>query len=693
MVEHKYTNHLIHETSPYLLQHAHNPVDWYPWGEEALALAKSKNLPIFLSIGYAACHWCHVMEKESFENEEIAKILNENFVPIKVDREERPDIDEIYMSAVNMMTGSGGWPLSVWLTPDLKPFFGGTYFPPDDRWGRIGFKNILLRISELWHTKREEILQSAENLTDAIKQLNVVSSTKITIDLQLWKRTATLLRNMHDSKYGGFGRAPKFPRAMDLMFLLRYYFYANDKSALDMVSTSLQAMANGGIFDQLGGGFHRYATDEKWLIPHFEKMLYDNALLPIVYLEYYQISKDEFYRRIALQTADFVLREMLSPEGGFYSSLDADSEGEEGKFYTWTKKEIEHLLDEKEEKLFASIYGVSDKGNWEGVNILHKTKSLEQAAKELGISRTKANELLKSARKKLLAARNERVRPATDDKIITSWNCLMIIALCKAYQISGTERFLVAAKKAIDFLRKKMLIKEHLYRTFGRGKAKHHGYLTDYALFVAALIEFYMSSFDIEYLLLALDLNELCLKYFWDDQEKAFFFVPITENNLLIKNRNEFDNVIPAGNSVSIGNLLTLYQFTGNDHFKEIALQAVSSCADKIQKSPLGFSYLLSVLEAELAKPKEIVISGRREKENFDKFVSEIWATFFPNKIIAWANPQFQRNNDQVASWPIFAGKFSDDNRVYICEDYSCQAPIDTLDGLREYLRTRGTVN
>ncbi|MCI0496315.1 thioredoxin domain-containing protein, partial [candidate division KSB1 bacterium] len=509
MTQVKHTNKLIHQTSPYLLQHAHNPVNWYPWGEEALGLVRKLDKPIFLSIGYSACHWCHVMEHESFENEAIAQILNENFISIKVDREERPDIDEIYMTAVQLMTGSGGWPLSVWLTPDLEPFYGGTYFPPEDRWGRSGFKKILLQISQLWQTRRGDVFKTANQLTNSLNQINQVQSGDTQLDHSLWKSAFKSAEQRFDERHGGFGSAPKFPMAMELSFLLRYYFHTGEKRALAMVEKSLQEMANGGIFDHLGGGFHRYSTDERWLVPHFEKMLYDNALLSVTYLEAYQLIKNANYKETAIATLDYVLREMTSPEGGFYSSQDADSEGEEGKFNVWKKNEIEAILGKDESRLFCDIYDVSEQGNWEGKNIPHLRRSLEGTANEYGLSVSELKDRLANSRQQLFGARSKRVPPATDDKILTDWNGLMISAFCKGYQILGDQKYLIAAQKAVDFLLEKLYIEWRILKTYRNGKSHLNGYLSDYAFLAAALIDLYESNFAWPYLATGIEINEL----------------------------------------------------------------------------------------------------------------------------------------------------------------------------------------
>ena len=499
MSEHKFTNKLINETSPYLLQHAHNPVNWHPWGEEALLQSRKLDKPIFVSIGYSACHWCHVMERESFENEEIAQLLNDNFICIKVDREERPDLDEIYMNAVQMMTGSGGWPLSAWLTPELESFFGGTYFPPEDRWERIGFKNILKRLIHLWENQRDQLRQSAGQITSSMRQISQVQSSDFEFSLSLWHSAVKAAEQTFDERYGGFGSAPKFPQAMELSFLLRYYFHTGEKQTLKMVEKSLHVMANGGIFDQLGGGFHRYSTDEQWLVPHFEKMLYDNALLSVTYLEAYQITRKEFYAKVARATLDYVVREMTATEGGFFSSQDADSEGEEGKFYVWQKIEIDKILGPDESKLFCTVYGVSPDGNWEGKNILFRSCNLQEATQKIGLTEYELIDRLEQDRQKLLTVRTERIPPHKDDKILTSWNGLMISALCKGFQVLGDKKYLVVAKKAVDFLLEKMHFQNQILRTYRNGISHLNGYLPDYAFLVAALIDVYESLFELSY--------------------------------------------------------------------------------------------------------------------------------------------------------------------------------------------------
>ena len=687
MKEFKHTNQLINETSPYLLQHAHNPVNWYPWGEEALGLASKLDKPIFLSIGYSACHWCHVMEHESFENQEIAKILNEHFISIKVDREERPDIDEIYMTAVQLMTNSGGWPLSVWLTPDLEPFFGGTYFPAEDRWGRVGFKKILLQIAQLWQQQRGDVLKSANQLTASLNQINQVQPDDVDLDQLLWLSAFKSAEQRFDERYGGFGSAPKFPQAMELSFLLRYYFHTGEKRAMEMVEKSLQEMAAGGIFDQLGGGFHRYSTDERWLVPHFEKMLYDNALLSLTYLEIFQITHKTEYAEIARSTLDYVLKEMTSTEGGFYSSQDADSEGEEGKSYVWQKDEIETILGEEGSRLFCDIYDVSEQGNWEGKNILHLRRSQAGAAKEYGLSLPELKIRLAEDRQKLFEVRSQRVSPATDDKILTSWNGLMIAAMCKGYQVLGEQKYLNAAQKAIDFLLEKLYIDGLVLRTYRNGKSHLNGYLSDYAFLIAALVDYYESSFEWAYLEKAIEINDLMIHKFWDDSSGGFFFTPDDHERLIVRTRNAYDNAIPAGNSVAVHNLLRLGQFTGDIKLKEKAEQGLKLYTSQMQHSPSGFAVLLSSLDHFWGKPKEIVIAGNRKSEEIVEMIAAVHKRYLPNKIFAYADSSFL---DKKELLPVLEGKISSDGqaKIFVCENYTCQRPFLIKEDFENFYRS-----
>ena len=550
-------NNLIHETSPYLLQHAHNPVEWYGWNETALKKAKDENKPIFLSIGYSSCHWCHVMAHESFENEEVAKFMNENFVNIKVDREERPDIDDIYQKVCQIATGQGGWPLSIFLTPCQKPFYVGTYFPVLDSYGRPGFGSICRQLSQAWNEKPKDVEKSAEKFLDALQKIE-----RITIPTKLERvildEAAMNLFQIGDPTYGGFGSAPKFPNAANISFLFRYAKLSGISKFNEFALKTLKKMAKGGIFDQIGGGFSRYSTDAKWLVPHFEKMLYDNALMPINYVEAYQITKDPFYLDVMKKTLDFVLREMTSPEGGFYSAYDADSEGVEGKFYVWKKSEIKEILG-NDADLFCLYFDVTDGGNWEGNNILCNNLNLSTVAFNFGITEQKSQEIINSCSEKLLKVRSQRIPPGLDDKILVSWNSLMVTAFAKGYRITNDVRYLNAAKNNISFIENNLFKNGTLLRTYKNGKAKIDGYLEDYSYFVNALLDVFEIEPEKKYLELALKLGHHLVDHFWDSNTNSFFMTSDNHEKLIIRPKSNYDLSLPSGNSVSAFVILLLF--------------------------------------------------------------------------------------------------------------------------------------
>ena len=523
--EPRYTNRLIHETSPYLLQHAHNPVDWHPWGEEALGRAKREDKPILLSIGYSSCHWCHVMEKESFENETIAKVMNDHFINIKVDREERPDLDEIYMNAVQVMTGSGGWPMTVFLTPDLVPFHAGTYFPPEDRGGMPGFPKVLTTVSEYYRSHQQEVSKMAAQMKSTLHQIVEIVPSKVPMEEKTLSNAFENLERQFDAYYGGFGGAPKFPSSMALSFLLRTWKRAGAKKALDMVELTLAKMANGGMYDHLGGGFHRYSVDDRWLIPHFEKMLYDNALLSRTYFEAYQATRKDEYRQVGEETLRYVLREMKSPQGGFYSTQDADSEGEEGKFYVWTRDQIREILGQEGGTAFSAYYGVTPQGNFEGGrSVLHIASSLEKISELYGIKIPDLRVLLEEGRKKLFAEREKRIKPGRDEKILTSWNSLMISSFVDGFKVTGDAKYLDGGKEAVRFILQAMRKESGLMRVFNRGRCQVKAYSEDYAFFIQALIDLYEATFEVDWLKEADDLNRRMIHQFWDERSGGFFF-------------------------------------------------------------------------------------------------------------------------------------------------------------------------
>ncbi|MGH9322435.1 MAG: thioredoxin domain-containing protein, partial [Vicinamibacteria bacterium] len=548
-------NRLIDETSPYLLQHARNPVAWYPWGEEALLKARAEDKPILLSIGYSACHWCHVMERESFENEDIAALMNESFLSIKVDREERPDLDEIYMSAVQMLTGSGGWPLTVFLTPELEPFYGGTYFPPEDRWGRPGFPTVLREIARVFREDRSRVRETSKALTDRIQSLAFTPATRELLSRSLIAQAARKLAMRFDPREGGFSAAPKFPPSGAISLLLRYHRASRDPDAREMVELTLDKMAAGGMYDHLGGGFHRYSTDAVWLVPHFEKMLYDNALLARAYLEAYQVTGKEDYARVAGETLEWVMREMQGEECGYFSTQDADSEGVEGKFYVWSEEELRRLLGDRAEE-FSRVYDVTPGGNWDGENILHRPAGFSSSDPALESS-------LRESRAILFRAREKRVRPGLDDKVLASWNGLAIIAMARGYQVLGEERFLSSARRAARFLEGRMFRDGRLLATYRAGRAKLKGYLDDYAFVLGGFVELFESDFDVHWLERATELASGLESLFLDRDAGGFFFTGSDHEPLIARTKSGYDGALPSGNGMAATYLLKLSEYTG----------------------------------------------------------------------------------------------------------------------------------
>ena len=672
-------NNLIHETSPYLLQHAHNPVDWYGWNDDALKKAKDENKPIFLSIGYSSCHWCHVMAHESFENEELAKFMNENFVNIKVDREERPDIDDIYQKVCQIATGQGGWPLSIFLTPDQKPFYVGTYFPILDSYGRPGFGSICRQLSQAWKEKPKDIEKSADNFLHALNKTEKVSIPS-KLERVILDEAAMNLFQLGDSTYGGFGSAPKFPNAANVSFLFRYAKLSGLLKFTEFGLKTLKKMANGGIFDQIGGGFHRYSTDAKWLVPHFEKMLYDNALIPVNYAEAYQITKDPYYLDVLKKTLDFVLREMTSPEGGFYSAYDADSEGVEGKFYVWKKSEIREILGEDAD-IFCLFYDVTDGGNWEGNNILCNNVNISTVAFNFGITEEKVREILQISSKKLLDARSKRISPGLDDKILVSWNALMITAFAKGYRVTNDSRYLDAAKNCISFIENNLLEGDKLLRTYKNKTAKIDGYLEDYSYFVNSLLDVFEIEPDEKYLKLALKLGHHLVEHFWDSENTSFFMTSDNHEKLIIRPKSNYDLSLPSGNSVSAFVMLRLYHFSQEQQFLEITTKIMESQAQMAAENPFGFGYLLNTITIYLEKPVEITIINTENSQLCKSVLSE----YMPNSIIVTI-----QNSQQLTSlsgYPFFEGKsFEDKTSAFVCKNFTCSLPLHTIDEINSQL-------
>ena len=673
-------NNLIKETSPYLLQHAYNPVKWYAWGEEGLKKAKDENKPIFLSIGYSACHWCHVMAHESFENQEIAEVMNENFINIKVDREERPDIDDIYQKACQLVTGSGGWPLSVFLTPDQKPFYVGTYFPVLESYGRRSFGSLLRQLAQAWKEKPNDIEAAAANYINALQKTESISAPS-KLEKSILDEAAVNLLQIGDPINGGFGHAPKFPNTANLSFMLRYSKLSGISKFQEFVFKTLTKMANGGIYDQLGGGFHRYSTDSIWLVPHFEKMLYDNALLPVVYTEAYQLTKDPRYLDVVNQTLEYVLREMTSIEGAFYSAQDADSEGEEGKYYVWKKQEIQEILG-KDADVFCLYFGVTEEGNFEGCNILNNIVRTSTVAFQLGKSEREIENIVKQCSEKLFATRLKRIAPGKDEKILTSWNALMITAFAKGYRISEQTKFLQAAEDCIKFIESKLTKDDELLRTYKDGQAKLKAYLDDYVYFVNALLDVFEVNPNGKYIDLALKHANYLVAHFWDPKENSFFFTADNHEKLIIRTKNIYDLSLPSGNSVAAYTFLRLYHLTHDKKFLDISVKIMESLSTMAAENPFGFGQLLNAIYLYLQKPKEITLLNAKDNEICDTLTKR----FLPESILVTINKEEYLVG--LKKYPFFAGKTYDKSKttVFICKDFTCSLPLHSVSEIEKLL-------
>ena len=669
------TNRLIHETSPYLLQHAHNPVDWYPWGEEALDRAKKEDKPIILSIGYSACHWCHVMEHESFENENIAALMNQHYVCVKVDREERPDLDEIYMQAtVAMNQGNGGWPMTVFLTPDQEPIFAGTYFPPTDRWGRPGFATVLDNIAEAWRKDQGNIVKQATRFTSRLKE-SLQRASPLAVGQAELDTAVEQFAQDFDAGYGGFGRAPKFPPATGLSFLLRHYTRTKHEHTLLMVQKTLDAMAAGGMYDQIGGGFSRYSTDERWLVPHFEKMLYDNALLARSYIEAYQVTGNPTYHRITVETLDYILREMTSPEGGFYSATDADSEGVEGKFFVWTPDQIQEVVKNEEDvRRFCAYYDITPEGNWENSSIPNTPKPLDQVAQDVGCTPEELQHTLDRLRSKVYQARLQRIAPGLDDKVITAWNGMMISAMAETGRVLGIQRYVDAAIRAADFLLTTLARPEsRLYRTYRAGKAHLDACLEDYAYLSEAMIDLYEASGIERYLHEAVCLAERILEDFSDPDQGGFFTTGKNHETLIIRSREGPDGATPSGNAIAASALARLSFHFGREDFREAATQAIRTHGKQIAQIPRGFAKSLIVVDLLLNGPIELALVGQPDEPTYEQLRTQVNTQFVPNRIIA-----YRHDHQEETTHPLLRGKnlVNEKAALYICRDFSCEAPI-----------------
>lgn len=684
-------NRLAGETSPYLLQHAHNPVDWFPWGPEALARAKAEDRPIFLSIGYSACHWCHVMERESFEDPAIAGVMNDRFVNIKVDREERPDLDNLYMAAVQAMTGQGGWPMSVFLTPDLEPFYGGTYFPPIDSRGRPGFPQVLLSVERAWKERREQIQTAATQMVDQLRSAGEIPRAlgDTELNVRLLDNAVRALARSFDPTHGGFGSAPKFPHPMDLRVLLRQHARTGDAHALHMVTQTLDKMARGGIYDHLGGAFARYSTDERWLAPHFEKMLYDNALLSTVYLEAFQVTRNPDYARVARETMDYILARMTSPEGAFYSTEDADSEGVEGKFYVWSLAEVVEVLGPVRAKEFAYVYDVTERGNWEHANILNCPKTLTQAARMLGRDEESLRADLAADRARLLEVRERRIHPGKDTKILTSWNGLMIAPLAEGSLILDDSRYAEAAARAAGFLLDTMRTAEgRLLHGYKDGQARFNGYLDDYANLIDGLTRLYETTGTARWIEAAVELAEVMVAEFHDPEKGGFFYVGQAHEPLIARQKDVYDNATPSSNAMAATALSRLASLTGRAHFADLAHSTLQAAALVMDKAPSAAGQSLITLDGWLATTREFAIAAGDESTGLIEALKLISTRFQPHKVVA-PIPTGMPSESLAQLVPLTRDRPAQGGQVttYVCESFTCQAPRVGIESLREALQ------
>ena len=692
-------NRLIDESSPYLLQHATNPVDWYPWGSEAFEKASREDKPIFLSIGYSTCHWCHVMEEESFADLEVAALLNKYFVSIKVDREERPDIDQVYMAVTQAITGRGGWPNNIFLTPEKKPFFAGTYFPKKDRWGVPGLMKLLPKVAEIWQNDRQKLLNNAEQITAMLAGIDETRPSA-TLTRDTLNKARNLLAESYDSEYGGFGQAPKFPSPHKLTFLLRRYHYEADAQALAMVERTLTQMRYGGIYDHIGFGFHRYSTDAQWLVPHFEKMLYDQALLAIAYTEAYQATGKPFYARTVREIFAYILRDMTSTEGGFYSAEDADSEGVEGKFYLWTTVEIKNIFGQEAYAVLKKTYNLEKDGNFQsqeadqtqGSNILHLENSTTELAAELGISEKKLLQDLRENRRKLFSTREKRVHPFKDDKILTDWNGLMVAALAKAGQALEDGQYISTAEKAAEFILLKLQDKNgRLMKRYRQGKAGLPAYLDDYAFVVWGLLELYESTYKTRYLGEALRLNNQMMTHYWDDKNGGLFMTADDSEKLLIRDKQIYDGAIPSGNSVAALNLLRLGHITGKTDFLKKAESITKAFSGLIEKYPPGHAYFMMVLEYALNPSYEVVVAGKIGARDTGAMLKALRRPFVPGKIVVFlpADKTAAAEIIQLAPYTEFMTPHDGKATAYVCTNFICELPTTDVSQMLSNLQVK----
>jgi uncharacterized protein YyaL (SSP411 family) len=678
----KRPNSLIHETSPYLLQHAYNPVEWYGWTPEALERSKREDKPIFLSIGYSSCHWCHVMAHESFEDKDIANIMNENYINIKVDREERPDIDDIYQRACQLYTGTGGWPLSAFLTPDQRPFYIGTYFPKESRHGLPGFGTILLRLADGYKNRRTEVISSSKEFVTALNEAStdIQSDNESEIESSIINEAAVTLLQLADNVYGGFGSAPKFPNASNLLFLLRAYDYSGINKYRDFVVFTADKMDSGGIHDHVGGGFARYSTDQRWLVPHFEKMLYDNALLSVLYSEIYAITLNPNYLSILQKILRYIQREMTSNEGAFYSSQDADSEGEEGKYYLWSYKELKNILDDEVFEIFAERFGVTQGGNFEGRNILSKYTSIQRLSERYSKPEEWITDKIEYSLDEIYQIRLNRMKPGTDRKILTSWNGLMISGFLSGYKVTGNSSYLENARRAIRFIENNLSNGRRLDRVFNK-VSKISGYLDDYAFYVEALINLFSIESKSYYLQRAIEYTNSMIERFWDNETNDFFFTPDDNEKLILRTKNHYDLAIPSGNSVAISNLIKLYYYTQNEDFLSKADKMIRRMSRPASGNPFGFGQLLSAMYLRLKTPLEIAIVKRQDYSELGNYLNR---KFLPNAVTAIVN---ESDLSELERYPYFKNKPINNNKkefAFVCKDFTCSLPLNSIDELEK---------
>ncbi|WP_048190821.1 thioredoxin domain-containing protein [Methanobacterium sp. SMA-27] len=675
-------NHLKNEKSPYLIQHAKNPVDWYPWGDEAFEKAKKEDKPVFLSIGYSTCHWCHVMAHESFEDHEVAALMNHVFVPVKVDREERPDIDSVYMTACQIMTGTGGWPLTIILTPDKKPFFAGTYFPRESGFGAVGLKDLILNVQDIWNDNREEALNSGDQIFKALQDVSkTVKGPEL--DENVLEKCYDELSKVFDNENGGFGDFQKFPTPHTLIFLLRYWKRTANKHALYMLTKTLDSIAKGGIYDHLGFGFHRYSVDKFWLVPHFEKMLYDQALIAMVYTEAFQATGKPNYKKIAEEVLTYVLRDMKSSEGGFYSAEDADSEGVEGKFYLWTMEEIQDILGKEDTKFVSTVFDVKEDGNFSddyshesnNKNILHLKYSFDELNDILGMETDKIQEKIENIRLKLYNEREKRIHPHKDDKILTDWNGLMITSLAKAGQVFKNSKYLEAAKDAADFIIKKMCTNSRLMHRYREGDADITGNLDDYSFLIWGLLELYSTIFDTKYLKTSIELNKTLLNHFWDNSNGGFYFTSDDAKQVLIREKKTFDSATPSGNSVELLNLIRIARLTEDYELESMPIKMETTFSKNILRSLTGHTQFINAVDYKIGPSYEVVIVGKPTDPETIQMLNSLNKHYLPNMVLILKDPDNPGELDEISESLKFKNSIDDKTTAYICSSGSCKKP------------------